>query len=140
MLLSPLPNPQHSWRYFQMIKLGGVNRSCNLSVLTSQTHKDRNVQFSQEGYNIIHLTYPLPEATSLADNFNDVEIMLTDRGSKSPEWGLITYGLATQDADKILPWLAVVAADLRVCVHFCPNAEDISPGLLIKDSGSRYLP
>ena len=98
------------------------------------------MQFSQEGYDVIHLTYPLPEATSFADVLSDAEKTMTDQGSKSPEWGLITYGLATQDADKILSWLAVLVAGLRVCVHFCPNAEDISPGFLIKDLGSRYLP
>lgn len=65
---------------------------------------------------------------------------MTDYGSKSPEWGLITYGLTAQDADKIFSWLTFFVADLRVCVHFCPNAEDISPGFLIKDFESRYLP
>jgi hypothetical protein len=76
-------------------------------------------QFSQEGYDVIHLTYPLPEATPFADVLKDAEIT---------------------DADKILSWLVVLVADLRVCVHFCPNTEDISPGFLIKNLGSRYLP
>lgn len=98
------------------------------------------MQFSQEGYDVIHLTYPLPEATSFADVLNDAEKIMIDKGSRTPEWGLATYGLATQDADEILSWLAVRVADLRVCVHFCPNAEDISPGFLIKNSESRYLP
>ncbi|KAG9314295.1 hypothetical protein JVU11DRAFT_5084 [Chiua virens] len=65
---------------------------------------------------------------------------MSDKGTKSPEWGLVTYGLATQDADEIMSRLADLVADLKVCVHFCPNAEKSSPGFLIKDSASRYLP
>lgn len=51
------------------------------------------MQFSQEGYDVIHLAYPLPETTSFAEVLHDAEITMTDKGSKSPEWGLITYGL-----------------------------------------------
>lgn len=104
------------------------------------SHKDRDVQFSQEGYNVVHLTYSLPESTSFADVLHDAEITMTDTGTKSPRWGLITYGLTTKDADRILSWLSVPVADLKVCVHFCPFAGVVSPGFLIKDPSSCYLP
>ncbi|KAF8560286.1 NTF2-like protein [Imleria badia] len=128
------------WIHFYKNAVVSVAKPPTLLALLPDDQVGWCEQFTQEGYNVIHLTYPLPEATSFADVLNEVEIAMTDKGSKSPEWGLITYGLATRDADKILPWLAVIVADLRVCVHFCPNAEEISPGLLIKDSESRYLP
>ncbi|KAH0838244.1 hypothetical protein J3R83DRAFT_6500 [Lanmaoa asiatica] len=128
------------WIHFYKNAVVSVSKPPTLLVLLPDDQVGWCQQFSQEGYNVIHLTYPLPEATSLSDALNDAGITTTDKGSKAPEWGLITYGLATQDAENILSWLAVRIADLRVCVHFCPNAEDISPGFLIKDSRSRYLP
>lgn len=61
--------------------------------------------------------------------------MINEAGN---EYGLVTYGLTTQDADKILSWLA--SPVLKAIVHFCPDTRDVSPGFLIKDMGSHYLP
>ncbi|KAI9572542.1 NTF2-like protein [Boletus coccyginus] len=128
------------WIHFYKNAVVSVAKPPTLLVLVPDDQVGWCEQFAQEGYNVIHLTYP-PGATSFADVLDDAEMTMTDKGSRSlaPELGLVTYGLATQDADKILSRPAIVA-DLRVCVHFCPNLEIISPGFLIKDSGSRYLP
>ncbi|KAF8140332.1 NTF2-like protein [Boletus edulis] len=129
------------WIHFYKNAVAAVAKPPTLLTLLPDDQVGWCEQFAQEGYNVVHLTYPLPEATSFADVLNDAGITMTDIGStKAPKWGLVAYGLAAEDADKILSWLPVVAADLRVCVHFCPIAGDISPGFLIKDSGSRYLP
>jgi len=55
------------------------------------------------------------------------------------DWGLLAYGLTTKDAETLVSKLALSLADLKACVHFCPDAED-TRGFLMKDSQGRHIP
>lgn len=55
------------------------------------------------------------------------------------DWGLLTYGLTTKNAETLVSRLALSLADLKACVHFCPDTED-THGFLMKDSQGRHIP
>lgn len=55
------------------------------------------------------------------------------------DWGLLTYGLTTEDAETLVSKLALSLADLKACSHFCPDAE-VTHGFLMKDSQRRHIP
>jgi len=55
------------------------------------------------------------------------------------DWGLLTYGLTTKDAESLISKLALSLADLKACAHFCPGAE-ATHGFLVKDSQGRHIP
>ncbi|KAF8846302.1 NTF2-like protein [Paxillus ammoniavirescens] len=126
------------WIHFYKNAVVSVAKPPTLLVLLPSDQTGWCEQFSQEGYQVVHLTYPLPQSTSFRDVLKDAGKEITANCLEA-NWGLVTYGLATQDAGEIITQLALAIADLKVCVHFCPNA-DTSRGFLIKDSGARHLP
>ncbi|KAF9244618.1 NTF2-like protein [Melanogaster broomeanus] len=126
------------WIHFYKNAVISVAQPPTLLVLLPDDQAGWCEQFSQEGYHVVHLTYPLPPSTSFKEVLKVAGKEIT-ASCLETNWGLITYGLATQDAGDIISQLALAMADLRVCVHFCPNA-DISRGFLIKDSRARHLP
>lgn len=93
-------------------------------------------QFAQEGYNVVHLTYPLPQNSSFKDAMKVVNDKIIALGA---DWGLLTYGLTTEDAETLVSKLALSLADLKACAHFCPDAE-VTHGFLMKDSQRRHIP
>lgn len=94
-------------------------------------------QFAQEGYNVVHLTYPLSgENASFKDAMKVVSEQIIALGA---DWGLLTYGLTTKDAETLVSRLALSLADLKACAHFCPDAEN-THGFLVKDNQGRHIP
>ncbi|KIJ68537.1 hypothetical protein HYDPIDRAFT_24804 [Hydnomerulius pinastri MD-312] len=126
------------WIHFHKNAVPSVTKPPTLLILLPDNQSGWCEQFSQEGYNVVHMTYPLPQSASFREALKDAGKEITASGLEA-NWGLITYGLATQDAGEIISQLALAMADLKVCIHFCPNA-DIPRGFLIKDSGARHLP
>lgn len=92
-----------------------------------------DIQFCQEGYNVIHLIYPseLPEKA--------FEVAQTEILAFGADWGLITYGLLPKDASTLVSHAALSMADLKACVHFCPLSES-SKGYLIHNEEKQYIP
>lgn len=93
-------------------------------------------QFTQEGYNVVHLTYPLSANASFKDAMKVVDEQIIALGA---DWGLLTYGLTTKNAETLVSRLALSLADLKACAHFCPDTED-THGFLMKDSQGRHIP
>ncbi|KAH7883508.1 NTF2-like protein [Phlebopus sp. FC_14] len=116
--------------------VASVSKPPTLLVLLPDDQTAWCEQFSQEGYNVVHLTYPTLHLPSFRGALKDAATRIIELGAN---WGLITYGLATKDAEEIVSRLALPIADLKVCVHFCPSADN-SRGLLTKDSEGRHLP
>ena len=85
---------------------------------------------------MVHLPYPLSTNASFKDAMKAVGEQIIALGA---DWGLLAYGLTTKDAETLVSKLALSLADLKACVHFCPDAED-TRGFLMKDSQGRHIP
>jgi hypothetical protein len=85
---------------------------------------------------VVHLTYPLPLNSPFKDAMKVVNDKIIALGA---DWGLLTYGLTTEDAETLVSKLALSLADLKACAHFCPDAE-VTHGFLMKDSQRRHIP
>lgn len=87
---------------------------------------------------MMHLTYPL--SANAPESFKDVMRAVGEQIiALGADWGLLTYGLTTKDAETLVSKLALSIADLKACVHFCPDTED-THGMLVKDSQGRHIP
>ncbi|KAH7928548.1 NTF2-like protein [Leucogyrophana mollusca] len=116
--------------------IGSVAKPPTLLILIPEEHCGWCEQFSQEGYNVVHIVYPPSPDTSFRETLKDAEAKIIALGA---DWGLISYGLATKDAETLLSRLALSIADMKACVHYCPDAEG-SRGFLAKDNQSRHVP
>lgn len=94
------------------------------------------LQFSQEGYNVVHLTYPVPPAATLLDELRDANTRVSEL---NVAWGIVTYGLAARDAEEIITGNTLSISNLKVCVHFCPDSDSPS-GFLVKNTGGGLIP
>lgn len=94
-------------------------------------------QFAEEGYNVIHVTYPPPSDSSASheENLRAVQLLLSDT---KISWALITYGFLADDA-MTLTFLTRSKADLKACVHFNPMTVD-PKSLLYNDTKWNYIP
>ncbi|OAX44210.1 NTF2-like protein [Rhizopogon vinicolor AM-OR11-026] len=113
-----------------------VEKPATLLMLLPRDQTSWCQQFAQEGYNVVHLTYPLSANASFKDAMKVVGEQILALGA---DWGLLTYGLTTKDAETLVLKLALSLADLKACAHFCPDAED-THGFLLKDSQGRHVP
>lgn len=96
------------------------------------------LQFSQEGYNVLHVKYPVVEE----DGYDLRQALLKADKEVSKlgcDWALITYGLSAVDARTLRSSILFSWNDLKACVHFCPNTTSAKPFLLKKKSGG-YIP
>ncbi|KAF4572996.1 hypothetical protein EYR36_007506 [Pleurotus pulmonarius] len=91
-------------------------------------------QFSQEGYNVLHVKYPVVEE----DGYDLRQALLKADKEVSKlgcDWALITYGLSGVDARTLRSSILFSWNDLKACIHFCPNATSAKPFLLKKADG-----
>ncbi|KAH7910886.1 NTF2-like protein [Hygrophoropsis aurantiaca] len=116
--------------------VASVSKPPTVLILIHEDQRGWCEQFSQEGYNVVQIVYPPPPGTSFKETLKVAEEKIIAFGA---DWGLISYGLATKDAELLLSRLALSIADLKACVHFCPDADG-SRGFLAKDNQSRYVP
>ncbi|KAG1833708.1 NTF2-like protein [Suillus variegatus] len=116
--------------------VASVVKPATLLMLLPQDQTSWCQQFAQEGYNVVHLTYPLPPNSSFKDAMKVVDDKIIALGA---DWGLLTYGLTTEDAETLVSKLALSLADLKACTHFCPDAE-VTHGFLMRDSHMRHIP
>ncbi|KAG2061760.1 NTF2-like protein [Suillus hirtellus] len=116
--------------------VASVVKPATLLMLLPQDQTSWCQQFAQEGYNVVHLTYPLPPNSSFKDAMKVVDDKIIALGA---DWGLLTYGLTTEDAETLVSKLALSLADLKACTHFCPDAE-VTHGFLMRDSHKRHIP
>lgn len=116
--------------------VASVVKPATLLMLLPQDQTSWCQQFAQEGYNVVHLTYPLPPNSSFKDAMKIVDDKIIALGA---DWGLLTYGLTTEDAETLVSRLALSLADLKACTHFCPDAE-VTHGFLMRDSHKRHIP
>ncbi|KAJ8702499.1 hypothetical protein PTI98_001207 [Pleurotus ostreatus] len=95
-------------------------------------------QFSQEGYNVLHVKYPVVEE----DGYDLRQALLKADKEVSKlggDWALITYGLSAVDARTLRSSILFSWNDLKACIHFCPNTTSAKPFLLKKKAGG-YIP
>lgn len=116
--------------------VASVARPPTLLVLLPASQSQWCEQFSQEGYNVLHIDYPVAAGTSFRDALKEAETHIIQLGAP---WGLVTYGLDNKDAETIVSRMALSIVDLKANVHFCPSAES-TRGFLLKDSHGRYAP
>lgn len=91
------------------------------------------LQFAQEGYNVVHVFYPIDHPSKA---FEAAQTHILELGS---DWALLSYGLLPKDASSLVSHSALSMADLKACIHFCP-VSDSPKGYLIHDEGKQYIP
>ncbi|KAI0080316.1 NTF2-like protein [Panus rudis PR-1116 ss-1] len=94
-------------------------------------------QFSEEGYNVIHVPY----TSALANDIlvQTLESMLETVGRFEAEFALITYGLLQTHWPMISDSLRPTISKLKACVHFCPSLQS-GQDLLIRYSDKTFIP
>lgn len=88
-------------------------------------------QFAQEGYHVLHVHYPAPDAAEAL-----VRTVATCEGAASP-WALVSYGFQASDAGLLAPLADAVA--LKALVHYSPLVDDAAPLVLTRPNG-HFIP
>ncbi|PSR75864.1 hypothetical protein PHLCEN_2v8778 [Hermanssonia centrifuga] len=91
-----------------------------LVILISEEQAGWCKQFSEEGYDVVHILFPPNAESPLVNAVQEANQLAKNRADHY--WALITYG-----ADSVLLRTVTGQFDrqnLKVCVHFCPAASD----------------
>lgn len=88
-------------------------------------------QFSEEGYTVIQVDYPRPDADQLRAGLREARMKLDDQR----DWALLTYGFQQDDVPRVSDLSS--APNLKACIHFCPLVENGAPIVLLSASGER---
>jgi len=113
-----------------------VSKPPTLLILASEAHTGWCDQFSQEGYNVVHVAYPPTANEPFKASLQAAEKAILELGV---DWALISYGLSHHDAGTLLQVLALCLADIKAVVHYSPTSK-VSKGFLAKDSEGRIIP
>ncbi|CAL1695234.1 unnamed protein product [Somion occarium] len=124
--------------YLYKNTVASVFKPPSLLIFIDENQKGWCQQFSEEGYNVIHVAYkPFSPTVDLAKNVKEALHVLAEHDT---DWGLIAYGLQSGDLPSIVAALSPKALqDLKACIHFCPNLVDGQEALLRYTSGL-YIP
>ncbi|KAL0951305.1 hypothetical protein HGRIS_008012 [Hohenbuehelia grisea] len=95
-------------------------------------------QFTQEGYNVVHVAYPpsRDDETTIERIFLQADKEIVNLGE---DWALITYGLQSHDARALLVNMGLSWAYLKACVHFCPVAVT-GKAFVMHDTAGKHIP
>ncbi|KZP16824.1 NTF2-like protein [Athelia psychrophila] len=110
-----------------------VSKPPTLLILLPELQAGWCEQFAQEGYNVVHVFYPIDHPSKA---FEAAQTHILELGS---DWALLSYGLLPKDASSLVSHSALSMADLKACIHFCP-LSDSPKGYLIHDEGKQYIP
>lgn len=90
-------------------------------------------QFSQEGYDVYHLTFPVRDESLIN--------LAQELKSKESPFAILTYGLPDSAAAEALGKVSqsLVELGLKASVHYSPAIDD-GTCLLVKNFEGRYLP
>ncbi|KAI0274729.1 hypothetical protein BC834DRAFT_7954 [Gloeopeniophorella convolvens] len=98
-----------------------VKRPALLVVLAPEAQRRWCQQFSEEGYNVMHISQK-----ENSDSENDLAIRETSKylGEMGGSWAIVSYGLAQEDESFISAlFKAAPTSSLRTCVHFTISSK-----------------
>ncbi|PIL31688.1 hypothetical protein GSI_06391 [Ganoderma sinense ZZ0214-1] len=109
-----------------------LKKPATLVLLISDGQESWGQQLSEEGYDVVLVTYPT-STECLAAGFAEARTTL----GTDTEWALLTYGL--QSTDLTVAGAIVTSGKLKACVHFCPQVEN-GKGLIYEDVCATTIP
>ncbi|OCH94761.1 NTF2-like protein [Obba rivulosa] len=114
--------------------VNSVVRPPLLVLLLSEEQAGWAQQMSEEGYDVLHVTYPDLTLESLNNALRDTTNRIAS--ADYTDWGLITYGLRETDLRYVAELFA--APGLKACVHYCAQLEQ-AQSLIVRDHESEKI-
>ncbi|KAJ3549651.1 hypothetical protein NM688_g5159 [Phlebia brevispora] len=91
-------------------------------------------QYSEEGYNVMHVSYPPMDGNSFAKTLLEA-VVICEQQSKSGDWAFLSFGIEDDDLNTLVHYFKLNGQGLKTAIHYCPKILNAEKLLLKDDSG-----